>query len=110
LDLKLLVRDESGNLKYASGHIETTSDISSEAIRRFHFQSLDNAKQSLNNTPPAMREIRGTAFVIPRSKLPQAKEMLRKFQDEFCDALESPDGDSIYQIEMAFFPLTRRKG
>ncbi|MEZ4751177.1 MAG: TIGR02147 family protein [Bdellovibrionota bacterium] len=109
LKLGLLRRDKKGKLFAGDPHAETPSDIASQGIRRFHEQSLKNAALSLQSCPVSDREFRGTTVAIPSSKIELAKKLIRKFNDEFCDALESSDSDRIYHLEIAFFPVVRIK-
>ncbi len=103
----LLKRDRSGKLQAADLHVETSSVMGGEAMRRFHEQALENAKTSLRTVEVEGREIIGTSFVMPRKKMAHAKEQLRKFLNEFCDRLEDPSGDGVFHLELALYPLTR---
>jgi uncharacterized protein (TIGR02147 family) len=111
LKLGLLTRGPRGKLIPAHGNLNTASDFASEGLKRFHEETLENAKQSLRKIAPSEREIQGSTFAIRRKDLPKAKELIRKFQDEFCSLLERTDGDALYHIELAFYPLfTMEKG
>lgn len=105
LKLGLLARDADGRLTLAGGHIATTNDVADEAIKRFHEGALENAKESVRKHAPEAREFFGTTFATPRSKLPQAKALIRKFHQEFCHLLEEGGSDAVYQLEIGFYPL-----
>lgn len=101
----LLVRRADGALAVAGGHVETTSDIADEGIKRFHEQALDNAKDSLRKHDPTLREFYGTTLAAPRDKVPQAKALIRKFHKDFCRLIEGGQSDAIYQLEIGFYPV-----
>jgi len=105
LSLGLLTRNERGRLQPGSAHLETSSETASAAIQQFHQEALTNAKVAIDTLPPERRELRGVTFALPRSRLPEARELLRKFQNDFCDLLEAGPADAVYHLEMAFYPV-----
>lgn len=105
--LQLLTRDACGRLVSTDVHLETSQDLASEGLKRFHEDTLDIAKASLRKVPPDDREISGVTLAIKRARLPEAKALLREFQRRFVDLCEEPtDGDAVYHLETAFVPLT----
>lgn len=110
LSLGLIVRDDQGRLRPGPSHVETSSETANAAIRQFHQEALTNALKAVTTMPPDERELRGVTFALPRKKLPEARELLRKFQNDFCDLLESTSGDTVYHLQMAFYPVTQNRG
>jgi uncharacterized protein (TIGR02147 family) len=107
LRLGLLARNSRGRLIATSQHLDTKSDQGDAGLRRYHEQILAQAAQSLSTLPSREREVSGGCFAIRERDLPRAKELIRSFQIELCNELESRDGDRVYQIEVAFYPLTK---
>ena len=107
LDLGLLIRDKNNHLSIAEGRLETTSDISSEAIKQYHEQMLDNAKLALRNTQPEARELTGTTLVMNSKNIKVAKELIREFRKKFEMLMEDESGDQVYQIQIQLFPITK---
>ena len=99
--------DGYGRLELGHVRINTKNDVASEAIRRYHEQSLDNAKTVLRTVAVDQREISSSTFGIDPKDMPEAKEMLRRFRKRFARSLEKQKGKQIYQLEVAFFPITR---
>lgn len=110
LRLKLLSRDEKGALCLSSGDTDTSHDVADEGIKRFHEQVLENARLSIRKHPPILREFYGTTLTISQSQLPQAKQIIRRFHDEFTRLIETNEADSVYQMEICFFPLLIERG
>ena len=106
IELKLIKRDPDGKLVQADGQINTQTKFASEAICRYHEQSLDLAKATLRKTPREQRNYRASILNIRRGDLPKVEALFNKFQDELDQLLESRDGDSTYHFSMQFFPLT----
>jgi uncharacterized protein (TIGR02147 family) len=109
LRLGLLGRDQAGRLCPSRERVTTRSDIADEGLKRFHEQMLTHAYSSIRAVDPAQREISGTTFPLRRDSLDQAKELIRKFQTDLCELLSQDGGDEVYQLEVAFFPLSRTK-
>ncbi len=100
-----LLKRVRGRLHVVDLHVETDADIANEAIKRFHEQTLDNAKTAVRIFLPDEREIIGTTFAFRKRDLQKAKELIRKFHRDFCSMLENKGTDSVYQLEVAFYPI-----
>lgn len=108
LDLKLLTRDAQGRLRPHADHCDTATDVKDEGIKQFHRGSLVRASEALEEVPIQEREISAVVFPMPMRHMPKAKALIRKFQVEMCKILEDKrDSDSVMQLEIAFFPLTK---
>lgn len=106
LDLGLLAVDERGQYALGDVHLDTATDLVDEGLKRFHEQMLAKASQALRQVPVEKREVSGTTFSVSLANVPRAKELIREFRMKLCKLLEQPGGDAVYQLEMAFFPLT----
>lgn len=106
-DLELLSRDKSGKIKITTGRYSTANDYSSEAIKRFHEATLDNAKQAIRQLSVTEREFSASTFTMKRSNLPQAKQLIREFKERFEELLEEDQGDNVFQLQIQFYPLTK---
>ena len=106
LEVGLLTRDELGNLSLTEGRLDTTQDIASEAIKRYHEQMLTHAHAAVRSVPVKEREITATTLVMQSSNLGKAKELIREFKERFERLLEEDVGDKVYQLQIQLFPLT----
>ncbi|MGZ3774237.1 MAG: TIGR02147 family protein [Pseudobdellovibrionaceae bacterium] len=107
LELGLLVRNAKGYLCLAEGRLNTTNDISNEAIKRYHEQMLENAKGAIRIVPPGEREITSTTLVMRSANIEKAKELIRDFKNNFEKLMEEDSGDRVFQIQIQLFPLTK---
>jgi len=78
-------------------------------LRHYHKQVLELAKKSLDQSTPLEREVSGGVFPIRSDRLPEAKKIIREFQMKLFRLLEDPRGDSLFQLEVAFFPLVKNR-
>lgn len=107
--LSLLKRDARGKLRVAEGRINTSNDVASEAIKRYHEQMLENASLAIRSVDVSQREVTGASLVLRCSNLAQAKEMIREFRKKFAQTFEEESGDAVYQIQIQLFPLTKEE-
>lgn len=108
IEKNLLARNKNGSLCVADGRLDTTNDISSEAIKRYHEQMLENAKTALRSLSVEEREFTSTTFVMNSNKIKVAKELIRDFKARFEALLDDDKGDQVYQIQIQLFPLTQQ--
>jgi uncharacterized protein (TIGR02147 family) len=112
LACQLLQRDDQGILKFFNGVVHSTNDIPSEAIKQYHEQMLDHARTAVREIDVSMREITSSTFAMPISKIPEAKDMIRKFKASMESMLSPPEevgltNSQVFQIQIQFFPLTK---
>ena len=105
--LELLVRDKKTNrLKYGD-KITSPVDIPDEALRQFHKSMLTQAADSITAIPVDQREISSMTFTISSKNLRTAKELVKNFYQEMTQ-LGTGNHDSVYHLEVALFPLTKK--
>lgn len=107
LAVGLLKRNAKGQLELHETRIDTTPDVAGEAVKRYHEQSLENAKLAVRTVEIHKREMTCTTFVTDSRLMPEAKAEIRKFRAKFAKLFERPKGDSVYQLHLSYFPLTR---
>ena len=107
--LHLIDRDESGRLCATDDHVETVPQMASEAVRRFHEQTLENVKSSLSSVAVQDREVIATCFPMRLASMPMAKERLNQLLNAFCDGLEDSEGEVLFGLQLSLVPLTRQE-
>ena len=85
----------------------TTDDVPSSAVRAAHAQYLANARAALEELSPSERDFTSLMLPFDRASLPRAKELIRKFQDDFLAEFEPPAGRDAFQLCVQFFPMTK---
>lgn len=108
LSIGLLKRKKNGDLVIGEGRVQTSDDMVSEAVKRYHESMLDNAKRAVRDVPVDERELTGSSIIISPSNIPKAKELIRQFRSKFNKIMEETSGGQVYQFQMQFFPLTRK--
>lgn len=101
------------NKKYqlTGEQFKTQDGVSHVAIRKSHHQSLDRAKQSLDNDSVALRDMFSMTLSMDVEQLPEARQLIRKFANQLTHLLESsPRKNEVYKLGIQLFPLTQVEG
>jgi uncharacterized protein (TIGR02147 family) len=109
LERGFIERATGGTFLLAEKPLECFGGVFQLGIGHFHGQVLELAIKSIQDTPSAERSILGHTVAIDVRELDKAKEILRRALKEIQElgvAQESPD--SVYHLEMALFPLTKK--
>jgi uncharacterized protein (TIGR02147 family) len=82
-------------------------DVANSAVRKFHRQLLEKSIFSLLNQDHSLREFNSVVLSIDSRRLPELKDKLRAFLDDFC--LENADGekDSLYALGLQLYPINK---
>ena len=108
MDLKLLKENpNTKKLELSDERLNTSDDIASEAIQRFHEAMLENAKQSIRQVPVEERQVSGITLSLSKEDLPEAKKLIQEFEEKFAKLLDSKNADTVYQLHTTFFPLIK---
>lgn len=98
---------ERGQFRQSTPRIETQHDVPSAAVRRYHKQSLQIAAGKLDDVEPDLREFVSITLPLNRQKLKAAKNMIRKFKDEFQREFDRGPKTEVYTLAIQLFPLTQ---
>jgi len=105
--LNYLSIDEDGTWEILEGHTTTLGTVeTASALRQFQKQILEKAIMALETTAIEKRDQSGMTMAIDSSRLPAAKEKVKKFRRELCAFLEGGNkNDSVYQLSISLYPL-----
>ncbi len=88
--------------------VETTDNVSSQAIRQFHRASLINAAETLDSVPIDRRYFASYALPVRKDSMKEAQNAIDTFVHDFVARFvaENATGDSVYQMNVNFVPLS----
>jgi uncharacterized protein (TIGR02147 family) len=94
-------------------HMVLSSDeVRSLAIRNYHRQMLDQAKESLDTLPMEEREFGALTFVLPEAALDELKYKMKLFRRELhtwaMQVTEEREGEVVVQVNAQMYPHTRK--
>ena len=99
-----LLKREAGLLKKSRANYRVGA-VPSSAIRQFHKEHLKKAAVAIEAQPVETRDFSGTTFAINPKKLPRAKALIRRFQNELMELLENGDRSSVYHLAVQLYRL-----
>jgi uncharacterized protein (TIGR02147 family) len=103
-----LLKEENGSLIRTEKSLEASSEIPSSAIRSFHKQNIKRAEASIEEVEIDRRDISSIMMPVDRTKLKEAKKMIRNFRLELSSFLKSGENkDQVYSLNIQLFPQSR---
>ncbi len=102
----LINETTGGRLRRSAPKYKTTDDVLNIALRKAHAHNLVMARESLEKIETPLRDFSSITLAMSPEKLPRAKEMIRKFQDDLADLVETGDRTEVYKMCIQLFPLT----
>jgi len=108
LDLGLLAPDEAGVPRPTDACVVTPHEVAGDVVNHYHLGMLERARESIYGVPMDERHILGITTMIPQSLVPALKKRLNEVQKELLSTCEEEPKERVYQISIAFFPLSER--
>jgi uncharacterized protein (TIGR02147 family) len=100
------VEEKRGNFLLLKTNLTTTHDVKSLALRKYHKQLIHKAMESLDVVPVELRDITSMSMTFEKSKMKEAKELIKEFRRSFCQRMESGKREEVYSLNIQFIPLT----
>jgi uncharacterized protein (TIGR02147 family) len=107
-----LLEEQADMLRRTNVHFNFKTKKSEVAIRKFHTQMIAKASEELQKTDDEFfhkRLINGITFTCSEDQIELIKDKIDKFQDDILNLTFASNGDSVYQLNAQFFPLTKNK-
>src|SRR5262249_24060413 len=108
--LGLLSKTEKGEIAATGKGFNTflQEGFTSAAMKGLQIRFLELAMENIRSPPYELRDNTGMTMAIRRSDLPAVKREIKEFRRRLSAILEAGSGhDEVYQLSVAFFPLTR---
>jgi uncharacterized protein (TIGR02147 family) len=102
---------DDGTVAPPKEQIECAGGVYKVALTQYHRQMFGLAAESIDNSTAAERDLVGHTLVISDSKFEKARKILHEALDRIRDLGGATDGEgdsSVYHVELALFPLTKR--
>lgn len=101
--------------RYQLVHRDTTNvldpALSSAAQRKYQKQILEKSMEALELIERKKRDHTSMTMAVQKADVPKVKAMIQKFSFELNSYLQrkSSEPDSVYQLQISFFPLSREE-
>ncbi len=105
--LGVITEAPDGTWVRAPGGHRTTDDLANTSVQKNHFQTLELAKKALEERAVEERDFTSLTFPLDYQNLPEAKQMIRKFQNDLYERFNRDQKPKdVFRIAMQLFPLT----
>jgi uncharacterized protein (TIGR02147 family) len=109
IDLDLLRLDVDGKVCRVNSYVRSKTDINDRALKEYHKNLMEHAKEAIESQDVMEREFRGLALNLNTELLPEAKEVIRDFVTQFSTRFDTPKApnEQVYQLNIQFFAVTQ---
>ena len=108
-ELGLVFQNPDGKWLATDKVISSEYEIQSVALKNYHNEMLDCARNALDNFPSERRDFQGLTLSTSRETYNRLKEHIRQFTDELLSitAADKGNSDTVFQINVHMFPFER---
>ena len=103
-----IIEEVNGSLSRKHSNYRTSDDIKNIALKKSHHETLQLASNALDFYSIELRDFTWPTLPFDLKKIKEAKEIIRKFQDEFMELTqENAEFSEVYRLSIQLFPLTK---
>lgn len=102
----LLSTDEKGSIKKTFDHTTSKNDAFKASPHPYFVQVSELSKRGAEEEA-SQREFQCFSLPVREEQIPEFKQMIRNFRSKM-GSLASDEADQVYQVNLQFFPLTRK--
>lgn len=103
-----LVTQDGRRLKRLRQSLSTPPGVSDAAIRKYHYQNLAKAEESLDKDSVDERDFGAITLAIDPDHLPEARKLISKFRKQIASVLAGPKKKRVYTFVTQLFPVDRK--
>jgi len=108
LRMGLLIRTSKDRLKKTCVWVEVADHTrTAQAMKAHQAQFLEKSAAALRDVPLEQRAHYTSMVALDPSKLPRAKELIRKFTEEMNQLVTAPHPQEVYWLGISLVPLTQ---
>ncbi len=109
MELGLVEKDHDGIYRQVDNAISSGDEVRSLHLAKFQLETMDLAKRALEKIPASQRDISVLTMSVSRETFIQIKSEIQHFRKRIAKiAVEGKEPDQVYQMNLAFFPVTKR--
>lgn len=104
------VKIECGKLIRQTPTLNTTNEVPSSAVRKYHRQNFIVAENAQEHVDFSRRQISSFTVATDPQRVQRAKKMLVRFMDRLSETLESNNPTEVYTVSVQLFPAKIERG
>lgn len=105
--LGLIEMKADGSFKRKTTKLKTTDGLFDLSVQKSHLSDLDRGRNAIETIPVELRDFTSVTFPANTKKLAQAREIIRKAQQEVVNLLADDEATEVYRFSGMMFPLTQ---
>lgn len=105
----LVLKTDDGVYVKTHSNIRTTEDVTSNALRLSHLETLEMGKNKLEEIDIELRDFSAMTIAMNLSRMPEVKTIIREFRQKLSALLRDGKKDEVYQLAIQFYPMTNLK-
>lgn len=102
----LVKRTDEGKLIKAHSKIRTTEDITSQALKESHLETLEMGKTKLEEIEVELRDFSTMTIAMDLKRMPEVKTIIREFRQKMSTLLREGKKRDVCQLAIQFYPIT----
>lgn len=102
----MITRTSRNELLLLPGSLQSPDNIPSGSIRQSHFESLQQANESLVEDPIEVRDFTSNTFAIDPEMLPAAQKIIRDCRRKLERLFQAGDKREVYKLAIQLFPVS----
>jgi uncharacterized protein (TIGR02147 family) len=106
LEMRSLIR-RIGDAQYSLTEYYEMPSVTSDAIRKYHQQTLTLALESVTAQSNETRDLRALTLAFDSAYLSEAKQYIEEFVASFDEKFSRGQRSSVYQMNIALFKLDK---
>lgn len=103
----LIKMREDGSLTKNHTSLSTTEDISSQALKDSHIETLEMGKNKLEDIAVELRDFSAMTIAMDLERMPEVKTIIREFRQKMSALLRDGKKTDVCQLSIQFYPLTK---
>ncbi|MDD4973477.1 MAG: DUF4423 domain-containing protein [Bacteriovorax sp.] len=103
----LVKKTDEGNLIKAHAKIRTTEDVTSQALKDSHLETLKMGKNKLEEIEIELRDFSAMTIAMDLERMPEVKTIIREFRQKLSALLRDGQKTDVCQLAIQFYPLTK---
>jgi uncharacterized protein (TIGR02147 family) len=101
-----LISSENGCLYKIHEDVKTTEDISSQALRKSHVETLEVGIIKLEEVDIDLRDYSSMTVAVDLDKISEAKEVIREFRRKMSTLFSEGNKSEVYNLAIQLYPLS----
>ncbi len=108
IQLGFIGKNENGFYRKVA-NLETSEDVESKALQTSHIDTIEIAKEKIETVDVKLRDFSSMTMAIDPDKIPEAKAIIREFQDKLYALMTTDKASEVYIYNCQLFPVSNRE-